>query len=59
MSIALLVVAALTASGTLLSIARTGKPREALTPGDAAAVTVICAAIVVVEVLAALRIGLP
>ncbi len=57
MSIALLVIAALNAFGGLYTVARTGKPRKAVTPTEAVLVVVIDVAIVTLLVLAALRIG--
>ncbi|MEZ0090029.1 hypothetical protein [Streptacidiphilus sp. EB129] len=55
MSIALFVIAGLIAFGTLVSIARIGKPRETPTAAVVAVSTAISACEVVVLVLAALN----
>lgn len=56
MNYALWAVAALTVWGSLLTIAKVGKPREPITAPVAAASTLINAVIVTVIVLAAIRL---
>jgi hypothetical protein len=53
---ALYAIAAFQCAGALLTITSAGKPRKPLTPGSAAAVTVIAAVIATVLVIAAQRL---
>jgi ribosomal silencing factor RsfS len=54
---ALYVIAAWVAIGSLVAIGHIGKPRDTITPKQAARWVVIDAAVVVVLVLAALRLS--
>jgi hypothetical protein len=57
MSIALYVVAGWQAIGILLSDGSAGKPRKPTTPGTAALIVAVGAAIITVLVLSALKLG--
>jgi hypothetical protein len=57
MSIALYAIAGFLTLGALLTVGNVGKPRQPTSPGTAAAIVVIDAAIVVALVLAAGRLS--
>jgi hypothetical protein len=57
MGITLLLFAGVIVLATLVVIGTTGKPRKPLSPSDAVAITLLNAAVTVILVLAALRLG--
>lgn len=57
MSIALLVISAFLVYGAFVTITQVGKPRKEITPTMAAVITLVDAAIVIVLVIAAMRLG--
>jgi len=54
---ALCVIAGVCVFGSVVTIARVGQPREPLTPGEVAIITVLNAAIITVLILAAIRLS--
>ena len=57
MNYALYVIAAVCIVGAVVTIFRVGEPREPLTPGDAAIITVLNAVIITILILAAIRLS--
>jgi len=53
---ALYIIAATCAVGAVTTIVRVGEPRKPITPGDAAIITVINAAVITILVLAAVQL---
>ncbi len=57
MNYALYVIAGVCVVGSVVTIAIVGQPREPLTPGEVAIITILTAAIITILILAAIRLS--